>query len=266
MKAIRVGVLGAGGRMGRRVTAAAIEAGLRVGAAVDRPGSPDLGKDAGLLAGIGAVGAPVESDLAKVISRCDVVIDFTAPAATAAHAALCADHHVPMVIGTTGVEGDAKAAIAKAAKVVPVVHAANFSIGVNALLAVVTQLAQTLSGYDVEVVEIHHRKKVDAPSGTAIRLAEAVAAGRKAELAKIAKHGRAGQVGARTDAELGMHAVRGGDVIGDHTVYFLGAGERIEVTHRASSRDTFAAGAVRAASWVVSQKPGLYEMKDVLGL
>ena len=261
---IRVGVLGAGGRMGRKVTAAVIEAGLKIGAAVDREGSAEFGHDAGIVAGIGALGAPIGENLAGVLKRCDVVIDFTTPAATAINAALCAEALVPMVIGTTGVEGDAKAAVAAAAKKIPIVHAANFSIGVNALLAVVAELAKKLEGYDMEVVEIHHRKKVDAPSGTALRLAQAAAEGRGQDLAKIAKNGREGQVGARPDAELGLHAVRGGDVIGDHTVYFLGPGERVEVTHRAHSRDTFANGAVRAAKWIIGKKPGLYEMRDVL--
>ena len=263
---IRVGVLGAGGRMGRKVTAAAIEAGHRLGAAVDRPGSAELGHDAGLVAGVENAGVVITADLAAVLSNCDVVVDFTAPKATAEHAALCATAKVPMVIGTTGVEGAEKIAVARAATVIPIVHAANFSIGVNALLATVAELSKKLAGYDIEIVEIHHRKKVDAPSGTALRLAQAVAEGRGQDVAKILKNGRAGQVGARTDAELGMHAVRGGDVVGDHTVYFLGAGERIEITHRAHSRDTFAAGAVRAASWVVGRAPGLYEMRDVLGL
>ena len=263
----RVCVLGAGGRMGRRVTAAVAEvSGLKVTAAIERAGAAELGQDAGTLAGIAPLGVAVTSDLAKALAGCDVVIDFTAPAATKAHAPACASAGVAMIIGTTGLEGDALAAVEAAAKRIPIVKAANFSIGVNALLAVVADLSAKLHGYDIEIVEIHHRKKVDAPSGTALRLAEAAAEGRKQDLAKVQVTGRTGQVGARTDTELGVLAVRGGDVVGDHTVYFLGPGERIEVTHRAHSRDTFAAGAARAAAWIAGKPAKLYEMRDVLGL
>jgi len=263
----RVCVLGAGGRMGRRVTAAVAEvSGLKVTAAIERAGAAEIGQDAGTLAGIAPLGVAVTSDLAKALAGCDVVIDFTAPAATKAHAPACAAAGVAMIIGTTGLEGDALAAVEAAAKRIPIVKAANFSIGVNALLAVVADLSAKLHGYDIEIVEIHHRKKVDAPSGTALRLAEAAAEGRKQDLAKVQVTGRTGQVGARTDTELGVLAVRGGDVVGDHTVYFLGPGERIEVTHRAHSRDTFAAGAARAAAWIAGKPAKLYEMRDVLGL
>lgn len=253
--------------MGRRVTAAVAEvSGLKVTAAIERAGATELGQDAGTLAGIAPLGVAVTSDLTKALAGCDVVIDFTAPAATKAHAPACAAAGVAMIIGTTGLEGDALAAVEAAAKRIPIVKAANFSIGVNALLAVVADLSAKLHGYDIEIVEIHHRKKVDAPSGTALRLAEAAAEGRKQDLAKVQVTGRTGQVGARTDTELGVLAVRGGDVVGDHTVYFLGPGERIEVTHRAHSRDTFAAGAARAAAWIAGKPAKLYEMRDVLGL
>lgn len=263
----RVCVLGAGGRMGRRVTAAvAALPSLKIVSAIERAGAPELGQDAGALAGLAPLGVAVSSDLGKALAASDVVIDFTAPAATKAHAAACAAAGVAMIIGTTGLEGEALAAVEAAAKKVPVVKAANFSIGVNALLALVADLSAKLDGYDIEIVEIHHRKKVDAPSGTALRLAEAAAEGRKQDLAKVQVTGRSGQVGARTDAELGVLAVRGGDVVGDHTVYFLGPGERIEVTHRAHSRDTFAAGAARAAAWISGKSPRLYDMRDVLGL
>ena len=263
---IKVVVLGAGGRMGRRVIAAVVAMpSLSLAAAVERGGAPELGEDAGTLAGIAPVGVKATSDLAKALRGADVAIDFTSPAATKANAAACAKAGVAMVIGTTGLEGGALAAVEAAAKKVPVVKAANFSIGVNALLAVVADLTQKLEGYDVEIVEIHHKNKVDAPSGTALRLAEAVAGARKQDLAKAKVTGRAGQVGARRAAEIGVLAVRGGDVVGDHTVYFLGPGERIEITHRAHSRDTFAAGAARAAAWVKGRAPRLYEMREVLG-
>lgn len=267
MTRTRVCVFGAGGRMGRRVTAAvAAVPSLELVAAIERAGAPELGQDAGTLAGGGALGVPVTSDLSKALGACDVVIDFSAPAATMANAQACAAAGVAMVIGTTGLDANALAAVEAAAKAVPVVKAANFSIGVNALLAVVADLSAKLDGYDIEITEIHHRKKVDAPSGTALRLAAAAAEGRKQELEKVMVTGRSGQPGARTDSELGVLALRGGDVVGDHTVYFLGPGERIEVTHRAHSRDTFAAGAARAAGWVAGKAPRLYEMRNVLGL
>ncbi len=253
--------------MGRRVTAAVAEtAGLAVVAAVEREGAAEIGADAGALAGIRALGVIVNADLERALDAVDVAIDFTSPAATAHAAAACAGRGVAAVIGTTGLDGGPQRAIEAASARIPIVRAANFSVGVNALLAVVGSLSRTLAGYDVEIAEIHHRKKVDAPSGTALRLAEAAAAGRSLDLTKAKVTGREGAVGARTDGELGVLALRGGDVVGDHTVYFLGPGERIEVTHRAHSRDTFAAGAARAAAWIVGRPPALYEMKDVLGL
>lgn len=260
---MKVGILGAGGRMGRRLVAAAIEAKVDVGAAIERDGAPDLGQDAGALAGVAPIGVKLTSDLAAALEKCDVVIDFTAPAATKANAEICAKAGVAMVVGTTGLDGAPMKALETAAKKIAIVQSANFSLGVNALLAVVYDLTKRLNGYDVEIVEIHHRKKTDAPSGTALRLAEAV---KHANPALDVVSGRHGQVGARKDDELGVLAVRGGDVVGDHTVYFLGPGERIEVTHRAHSRDTFAAGAVRAAQWIAGKKPGLYDMRNVLGL
>ena len=263
---MKVGVLGAGGRMGRRILSAIVDAKHQIGGAVERGGAPEVGQDAGVMAGVAPAGVVVVTDLAQVAGSCDVWIDFSAPAATQANAKICADAGVAMVVGTTGMEGASLESLRAASKRIPVVHAANFSIGVNVLLDVVSTLAAKLEGYDMEVVEIHHRRKVDAPSGTALRLAQAAAEGRGQALADIQVTGRSGQVGARTDAELGVMAIRGGDVVGDHTVYFLGPGERIEVVHRAHSRDTFAAGAVRAAGWVAGRGPGLYDMRDVLGL
>lgn len=264
---MKIGVLGAGGRMGRRILAAVVDAKHEIGGAVERGGSPEVGQDAGLLAGVAPAGVTVVTDLALVVKSCDAWIDFTAPAATAANARICADAGVPLVVGTTGMEGTTLEGLRAAGRSIPIVHAANYSIGVNVLLDVVKTLAAKLEGYDMEVVEIHHRKKVDAPSGTALRLAEAAAEGRGQTLSKVQVTGRTGQVGARTDAELGVMALRGGDVVGDHTVYFLGPGERIELVHRAHSRDTFAAGAVRAAVWVAAGRAtGVYDMRDVLGL
>jgi len=262
----RVCVIGAAGRMGRRIVAAAVEGGCLVGAAVERAGAAELGQDAGALAGGAPLGVTVESDLGAALKRCDVAIDFTHASAARANVDAAAKAGVALVLGTTGLEDAAKKSLAAAAKRIAIVHAANFSVGVNVLLETVAQLAKRLPDHDAEIVEVHHRKKTDAPSGTAQRLAEALAEARGVALAKAEVTGRAGQVGARSAKEIGVLAVRGGDVVGDHTVHFLGLGERIEVTHRATSRDTFAAGAVRAARWVTGRKPGLYDMRAVLGL
>ena len=206
-------------------------------------------------------------DLAGAIDRCDVVIDFSSHAATVDVAKLCAKHQKALVIGTTG-HSDADAeAIRTLQKTIPIVWASNFSTGVNTLFWLTRKAAEILGPeFDLEVVEMHHRLKKDAPSGTAKSLAEILADVRKLQLSQAARHGREGIVGERTKNEIGVHSVRGGDVVGDHTVIFANVGERVELTHKASSRDTFANGALRAALWVVKQKPGLYDMQDVLGL
>jgi 4-hydroxy-tetrahydrodipicolinate reductase len=206
-------------------------------------------------------------DLSAVIGQGDVVIDFSAHDATAGIAAICAENKKPVVIGTTGHTETAKAAITKLAVKIPIVWASNYSTGVNTLFWLTRKAAEILGpGFDLEVVEMHHRMKKDAPSGTATTLVEILAEVRKQQLNEVIRHGRKGIVGERTAAEIGMHALRGGDVVGDHTVIFAANGERVELTHKASSRETFANGALRAAQWVVSQKPGLYDMQDVLGL
>ena len=206
-------------------------------------------------------------DLKTVMGQGDVVIDFSSHDATADVAELCAAHNKALVIGTTGHTDAEKAKIKSSISKVPVVWSANYSTGVNTLFWLTRRAAEILGpGFDLEVVEMHHRMKKDAPSGTAATLAEILAAVRKQQLSDVVRHGREGIVGARTDAEIGMHALRGGDVVGDHTVIFAASGERLELTHKASSRDTFANGALRAAQWVVQQKPGLYDMQDVLGL
>ena len=208
-----------------------------------------------------------EDDLATVIGRGDVVIDFSSHAATAAIAALCAEQKKPIVIGTTGHSNEDRSRITKFAAEIPMVLSSNYSTGVNTLFWLTRKAAEILgAGYDLEVVEMHHRFKKDAPSGTAKSLAEILADVRHQQLAAVARHGREGIVGERTSEEIGMHSVRGGDVVGDHTVIFATNGERVELTHKASSRDTFANGALRAALWVVKQKSGLYDMQDVLGL
>ncbi|HEY4415461.1 MAG TPA: 4-hydroxy-tetrahydrodipicolinate reductase [Verrucomicrobiae bacterium] len=206
-------------------------------------------------------------NLAAVIGPADVVIDFSDPGTTLAVANLCAKHKKALVIGTTGhSDGDA-AGIKKLKSRIPIVWASNFSTGVNTLFWLTRKAAEILGpDFDLEVVEMHHRLKKDAPSGTAKSLAEILADVRKLGLSQAARHGRAGLVGARQQTEIGVHSIRGGDVVGDHTVIFANVGERVELTHKASSRDTFANGALRAAQWLVKQKPGLYDMQDVLGL
>ncbi len=260
---MRAAVSGAAGAMGLRVIALIASApDMELAAAVDRPDHPDLGRDAGLLARVGELGVPLAAELT---GKPDVAIDFSAPAATLALARRCADLGVPLLIGTTGLPAEARAEIEDAvARRIPVLVAANMSLGINLLLRLVETAARALPGYDVEIVEAHHRRKKDAPSGTAKELArrllEALGRGEEALL-----YGREGMVGARTGEEIAIHAVRGGDIVGDHTVLFAGDGERIELTHRATSRDVFAGGALRAARFLATQQPGLYSMQDVLG-
>lgn len=206
-------------------------------------------------------------DLTAVIDGCDVVIDFSVHSATAGIAHLCAQHKKALVIGTTGHSDTETFEIKAHQKSVPMVWASNFSTGVNTLFWLTRKAAEILGpDFDLEVVEMHHRLKKDAPSGTARSLAEILAGVRKLQFNHAARHGRAGITGERTQSEIGVHSIRGGDVVGDHTVIFANVGERVELTHKASSRDTFANGALRAAQWVVKQKPGLYDMQDVLGL
>lgn len=206
-------------------------------------------------------------DLAAILNRCDVVIDFSSHKATPGLAELCATHGKAMAIGTTGHDETERAQIVQHATRIPIVLASNFSTGVNTLFWLTRKAAEILGpGYDLEIVEMHHRLKKDAPSGTARSLAEILAEVRHQQLAQVARHGREGIVGERTPEEIGIHAVRGGDVVGDHTVIFATPGERVELTHKASSRDILANGAYRAALWVAKQKPGLYDMQDVLGL
>ncbi len=206
-------------------------------------------------------------DLLPLIKEVDVVIDFSFHDATAQFAAVCAEHRKALVIGTTGHSEAEKSQISSLKSNIPMVWASNYSTGVNTLFWLTRKAAEILGpNFDLEVVEMHHRMKKDAPSGTATTLAEILAAVRKQQLSEVIRHGRLGIVGERTPAEIGMHSLRGGDVVGDHTVIFAANGERLELTHKASSRETFAQGALRAAQWVVHQKPGLYDMQDVLGL
>lgn len=266
-----VAVLGAAGRMGRtlvRLLQAGTVPGVRLVGAVDLWDCPALGQDVGLLAGVGAAGVLVGSDLARVLPAADVVVDFSGHHGTAGNAPRVAAAGRGLVIGTTGLAPEERQTVVGAAEKIPVVMAPNMSLGITLLLALLQQAAAVLKdkGFDVEIMERHHRRKKDAPSGTALGLGEAVAAGFGWNLADVAAHGRQGQVGERPAAQIGFHAVRGGDLVGDHTVLFAADGECLEFSHRATSRDAFALGALRAAAWVAGRAPGLYTMRDVLGV
>jgi 4-hydroxy-tetrahydrodipicolinate reductase len=252
--------------MGKRIVACALmEKDFRIAGAVERAGHPDLGRDAGEAAGEKKAGAPIQADLAGILESGDVVIDFSAASAAAANASLCARRRKPLVIGTTGLSPAGTAAIEEAAQSIPLVFSPNMSVGVNLLFDLARQVAAALGEeYDVEIIEAHHRFKADAPSGTAKKLAEAVAEARGIDLEKNGVYGRKGLVGARPPGEIGIHAVRAGDIVGEHTVIFSTLGERVEIAHRAHSRDPLARGALRAARFVLSAAPGLYTMRDVL--
>ena len=256
----RVLILGPSGRMGRAlIEAAAGRSDLALTAAVDREGAPGLGSDV-------APGVRSTSDLEPGLAACDVYVDFTAPAATAAVARVATARRRAAVVGTTGLGRDAEAALAELAAVAPIVVAANFSLGVNVLLGLAQRAARALADWDAEIAEIHHGGKRDAPSGTALAIARAIAAGRGLDYERVKRQSRDGDVGPRTADEIGVMAIRGGDVIGEHTAYFFGASERIEIVHRATSRSIVAVGALHAAAWAVHQPPGRYDMLDVLGL
>ncbi len=261
-------VAGATGRMGSRLSALSYEyPELKLVGGFERPGHKDIGKDVGLLVGMGEKQIPLADGLGSIIDACQVIIDFTAPAATLANVELAATKKKAMVIGTTGIEKDQISRIKAAAQEIPIMFAPNFSVGVNLLLKVLQDVARVLGDeYDIEVIEAHHRLKKDAPSGTALKLAQVVADAVNRNLDEVGVYARKGIIGERTKKEIGIQTIRGGDIVGEHTVMFCGLGERVEITHKASSRDTFARGALRAASWIVKQKPGLYDMQDVLGL
>ena len=269
---IPVVIAGAAGRMGRMLVRHLHDRavpGLALKAAVDRADLPECGQDAGTLAGVGPLGIPLTADLAAAMNGARVMVDFSFHTATAENARRAAEHGLPLVIGTTGLADDEKAIVNNAAARIPVVMAPNMSLGVNLLMCLVRDAARALSGkgYDIEIVERHHRRKLDAPSGTALGLGEAAAEGLGWRLADVAVHGRAGVApGDRPATQIGFHAVRGGDIVGDHTVLFAAEGECIELSHRATSRSTFAVGALRAAAWIVGRPAGLYTMRDVLGL
>jgi 4-hydroxy-tetrahydrodipicolinate reductase len=256
---VKVAIAGAGGRMGQALIEAALADGeLSLVAALDAAGSPAIGRSAG--------GVTIGADLGA-LAAAEVIVDFTRPEGTLAHLEACLKSSKPMVIGTTGFSEAQKARIAEGARRIPIVMSPNFAIGVNVVFRLVQTAARALGdAYDVEIVEAHHRHKVDAPSGTALKLGELVAGALGRRLDEVATHGRAGETGERPAKAIGFHAIRGGDIVGEHTVIFAGSGERVEIAVRSQSRLTYAAGALRAAKWLKGKGPGLYDMSDVLGL
>lgn len=254
--------------MGRQLIQAVQQGqGMRLAAALERPGSSLIGADAGELAGVGALGVAVSDSLAKVVDDFDILIDFTRPEGTLAHLAFCVAHGKGMVIGTTGFDDVGKAAIQAAAQQIGVVFAANFSVGVNVVLKLLEKAAKVMGDYtDIEIVEAHHRHKVDAPSGTALAMGEVIAGALGRDLKECAVYQRVGHTGERPPQSIGFATIRAGDIVGEHTAMFADMGERVEITHKASSRMTFANGAVRAACWLSKRQKGLFDMRDVLEL
>ena len=264
---LRLALTGAGGRMGKTLIEMIHGAeGLTLGAAFERPDSSLLGVDAGELVGLGSIGVPVESDVASAIDRFDALIDFSVPEATLAILPTLVAAGKKLVIGTTGFDADGQAAIEAAGQQIAILKAPNMSVGVNVVFKLIEIAAAALGDeVDVEVIEAHHRHKIDAPSGTAVRMGEILADTLGRDLAKDAVYGREGTTGPRARSTIGFATVRGGDIVGDHTVLYAGAGERIEITHRAQSRANFAQGALRAARYLEDKPTGLFDMQDVLG-
>ncbi|OCQ50801.1 4-hydroxy-tetrahydrodipicolinate reductase [Photorhabdus australis subsp. thailandensis] len=265
---IRVAIVGAGGRMGRQLIQVVHQlSGVVLGVALERSGSSLLGADAGELAGIGHIGVMVCDDLKNVVDDFDVLIDFTRPEGTLAHLEICRQHSKAIVIGTTGFDDEGKQAIKDASADIPVVFAANFSVGVNLVLKLLEKAAKVMGEYtDIEIIEAHHRHKVDAPSGTALAMGESIAHALGRDLKECAVYAREGYTGERDPKSIGFATVRAGDIVGEHTAMFADIGERVEITHKASSRMTFANGAVKAALWLNGKNSGLFDMKDVLNL
>jgi 4-hydroxy-tetrahydrodipicolinate reductase len=265
---MKIGIVGCAGRMGRMLIQEVLRTpGAELAGGTEPAGGAAVGQDLGTLVGAKPARIAVGTDTKALFAASDAVIDFTVPAATKVHAELAGLLGKALIVGTTGLSDEVRATIAAAAKKTAIVQAPNMSVGVNVLLALTEKLAATLgTDYDIDILEMHHRHKVDAPSGTALGLGEAAAQGRKVALKDVARTTRDGQVGARPVGEIGFATLRGGDVIGDHTVVFAADGERIEITHKASSREIFAKGAVRAAMWCKARPSGLYSMRDVLGL
>ncbi len=267
MNKIRIAVAGASGRMGRMLVESILKApDTTLVAAFEQPDSPFIGKDAGELVGL-PCGVAISNDVAAGVAQADCLIDFTRPEGTLHHLELARAAGCGMVIGTTGFSADGKAAIAAAAEHIPVVFAPNMAVGMNAVFKLLDVAARILNeGYDVEIIEAHHRLKVDAPSGTALRMGEVVAEALGRDLESCAIYGREGVTGERESQTIGFSTIRGGDIVGDHTVLFAGIGERIEITHKSSSRMSYASGSLRAARFIAPRKSGLFDMQDVLGL
>ncbi len=265
---LRIAVIGAAGRMGKTlIEAASLDEGLELTAAIERPESSFIGFDAGELAGIGKNGVLLVDNVQAAVEQFDVLIDFTAPQATLANAAICSQAGKKMVVGTTGLDAAQKQQLADAAAHSAIMFAPNMSVGVNLCFSLLATAAKVLGDeVDIEIYEAHHRHKVDAPSGTALRMGEVVADALGRDLKDCAVYGREGHTGARDASTIGFATVRAGDIVGDHTVMFAAEGERVEITHKSSSRMSFARGAMRAAKWIAAQKTGLYDMQDVLGL
>jgi 4-hydroxy-tetrahydrodipicolinate reductase len=265
---MKIAVMGAAGRMGRELIRAIVaEPGCAISGATETAGSPVLGKDIGVLAGIEPIGIVVSSDAAAVIAAADAIVDFTVPKASVEFARLAANSRTAAIIGTTGFDPASDAAIVDAAKKTAIVKAGNMSLGVNLLMALTRQAAAALGNdFDIEIVEMHHRMKVDAPSGTALMLGESAAAGRDLDLDSHSVRVRDGVTGPRRQGDIGFATLRGGSVVGEHTVIFAGEGERIELTHTATDRGIFARGAIKAALWTKDRVPGLYDMTNVLGI
>ncbi|MBV8119752.1 MAG: 4-hydroxy-tetrahydrodipicolinate reductase [Alphaproteobacteria bacterium] len=268
MAKTKIGVVGCGGRMGRMLVAEiAATAGCTIAGGSEAPDSGYVNQDIGELAGLGRIGISIGQTVDKLMRDSDVVLEFTSPTATAEHAALGARLGTAMVIGTTGLSPEQGDVVREAARSIPIVWAPNMSLGVNVLLSVVEEVARRLGpDWDIEIMEMHHRGKIDAPSGTALALGQAAAAGREVVLEQVEQRARDGITGPRRQGDIGFAALRGGDVTGDHHVIFAGAGERLELIHRATTRAIYAKGAVRAARWVVGRPAGLYGLKEVLGL
>lgn len=268
MSDYRIGVVGCAGRMGQMLIREIVGSkGCAFAGGTEAAGSPMLGRDAGEVAGVGSLQAKIGSDAAALFASADAVIDFTAPKATLAHARLAAEAGKVLVIGTTGLTAEDAAAIAESARKTAIVRSPNMSLAVNLLEALTERVAASLGpDYDIEIFEIHHKHKVDAPSGTALLFGEAAARGRKVKLKDVAVRSRDGHTGPRQEGTIGFTAARGGSEVGDHVVMFCGEGERVELTHKATGRHIYARGAVRAALWAKGRAPGLYSMKDVLGL
>jgi 4-hydroxy-tetrahydrodipicolinate reductase len=267
MKPMKIAIAGASGRMGRMLIETVQNADdAALAGALDVAGGPSIGSDAAAFLGKPA-GVPIESELAKGLANAEILIDFTRPEGTLKHLEYCAAHGIKMIIGTTGFDDAGKAAIAAAAKKTAIVFAPNMSVGVNVTMKLLEMAAKSFShGYDIEIIEAHHRHKVDAPSGTAIKMGEVIADALGRDLKDVAVYAREGVTGERDPSSIGFATIRGGDIVGDHTVLFAGIGERIEITHKSASRVTYAHGSLRAARFLADKKTGLYDMQDVLGL